>query len=105
MCTSRNTPSPWWTRSQVWSQCTFGPDAIAGIVQSVESAARSALNITTMSDEFLKTWKPTFLIRHPAAMPSMYRTRLQNFEMDGIKPRVKGEPSPMKTTLKWNQTL
>lgn len=80
-----------------WSQYTFGPDAVAGIVRSVESAARSALNITTMPDEFLKTWKPTFLIRHPAVMlPSMYRTRQLDFEMDGIKPRMKGSPCRWK---------
>ena len=51
-----------------WSQYTFGPNAAAGIVWRVESAARSARNITIMPDEFLKIWKPTFLIRHPAVM-------------------------------------
>ncbi|PLB52329.1 hypothetical protein P170DRAFT_472232 [Aspergillus steynii IBT 23096] len=35
---------------------------------------RSDLNDTLFSDDFLKTWKPAFLIRHPAAaFPSYYR--------------------------------
>jgi hypothetical protein len=36
-----------------------------------------ATNITLLPDEFLWTWKPTFLIRHPAlAFPSLYRALL-----------------------------
>ncbi len=90
----------------LWSQCAFGPDAIAGIERRVESTPRSPLNITTMPDEFLKTWKPTFLIQHPAVMlPSLYRTRQLDFEMEGVKPRLKREPLPVETTLKWNRTL
>ncbi|OGM43183.1 hypothetical protein ABOM_008855 [Aspergillus bombycis] len=35
---------------------------------------RSDLNDTLFSDDFLKTWKPIFLIKHPAAaFPSFYR--------------------------------
>ncbi|KAE8381229.1 hypothetical protein BDV26DRAFT_301987 [Aspergillus bertholletiae] len=35
---------------------------------------RSDLNETLFSDDFLKTWKPVFLIKHPAAaFPSFYR--------------------------------
>ena len=39
-----------------------------------KKATRSEHNKTILSDEFLKTWRPTFLIRHPAMVfPSLFR--------------------------------
>ena len=43
--------------------------------------SHSPLNKTILLDEFLKTWLPTFLIRHPAlAFPSNYRTHIDNWK-------------------------
>lgn len=51
--------SPW----TVQVPSTYGP------------GTHSSLNETVMPDEFLQTWRPTFLIRHPALVfPSHYRT-------------------------------
>ncbi|KAH6886836.1 hypothetical protein B0T10DRAFT_490392 [Thelonectria olida] len=74
-------------------------------VKGVSQPSRSPLNLTFLPDEFLKTWNPTFLIRHPAMMiPSLYRTCLGNFEMNGFK-RTKKEPLPTELTTKWIRTL
>ena len=73
--------------------------------KGVSRPSRSPLNLTFLPDEFLKTWNPTFLIRHPAMMiPSLYRTCLGNFEMNGFK-RTKKEPLPTELTTKWIRTL
>lgn len=38
----------------------------------------SSKNKTVLSDEYLRTWKPAFIIRHPAlAWPSMYRAMIK----------------------------
>ncbi|EAS35829.3 uncharacterized protein CIMG_01183 [Coccidioides immitis RS] len=44
---------------------------------------RSEGNITLLPDEFLDTWNPIFLIRHPALMfPSFYRAMVDVHKMD-----------------------
>ncbi|KAJ4244810.1 hypothetical protein NW762_014389 [Fusarium torreyae] len=74
-------------------------------MRGIEQPSRSSLNITLFPDEFLKTWNPTFLIRHPALMiPSLYRTCLSEIEMDGFK-RTKKEPLATEVTMKWFRTL
>ncbi|KAJ9664574.1 hypothetical protein H2198_000225 [Neophaeococcomyces mojaviensis] len=51
-------------------------------VQLEAGSSHSQLNCTVLSDEFLATWHPTFLIRHPAlAFPSHYRTFI---DLEGI---------------------
>ena len=61
----------------------------------------SNLNETVLPDEFLQTWIPIFLIRHPAlAFPSFYRT------MTDIKEEHTAESElPLEMTLHWNRTL
>ncbi|KAI0438732.1 hypothetical protein F4803DRAFT_533920 [Xylaria telfairii] len=68
-------------------------------------STRSSLNLTSLPDEFLKTWYPTFLIRHPALMfPSLYRTALKGVELDG-KGRNQPEPYDVEGTLKFARAL
>ncbi|KAI0452020.1 hypothetical protein F5B21DRAFT_484862 [Xylaria acuta] len=73
--------------------------------RGVTQPTRSSLNHTSLPDEFLKTWYPTFLIRHPALMfPSLYRTALKGIEMDG-KGRSQPEPYEVEATLKFARQL
>lgn len=69
------------------------------------TSTRSSLNLTALPDEFLKTWYPTFLIRHPAKMlPSLFRTALDEIQLDG-KGRSKHEPYEVESTLKFVRAL
>ncbi|KAI0854503.1 hypothetical protein F4860DRAFT_120365 [Xylaria cubensis] len=73
--------------------------------RGVTQPTRSSLNYTSLPDEFLKTWYPTFLIRHPALMfPSLYRTAQKGVEMDG-KGRSRPEPYEVECTLKFARAL
>ncbi|KAI1121457.1 hypothetical protein F5Y10DRAFT_256243 [Nemania abortiva] len=68
-------------------------------------STRSSLNLTSLPDEFLKTWNPTFLIRHPALMlPSLYRTATKDIEVDGMR-RARKEPYEIEATLKFVRAL
>lgn len=66
-----------------------------------QSRTRTALNKTIFSDEWLQTWNPTFLIRHPAlAIPSLYRA--MRHEVFG---RSKPEPNVIERNYVWQRTL
>jgi hypothetical protein len=72
---------------------------------SLESPPHSPLNVTILPDEFLKTWSPTFLIRHPAlTFPSNYRSLNKAAK---IAVPAWGERDFMKTvmTFKWTRML
>ncbi|RYP24052.1 hypothetical protein DL765_000780 [Monosporascus sp. GIB2] len=72
--------------------------------RGLEDHSRSKLNLTCLPDAFLKTWNPTFLIRHPAMMfPSLYRA-LSDIELDGFK-RGKKDPEYSQVTLRWIRSL
>ncbi|KAI0404533.1 hypothetical protein F4802DRAFT_220392 [Xylaria palmicola] len=80
--------------------CLLAPPPARGLPHST----RSPLNTTSLPDEFLKTWHPTFLIRHPALMlPSLYRTARAD-PMDG-KGRTQKEPHEVENTLKFVRAL
>ncbi|KAH8172526.1 hypothetical protein LIA77_06781 [Sarocladium implicatum] len=65
------------------------------------SSTRSALNKTIFSDEWLMTWNPTFLIRHPAlAITSLYRAMRHD-----IWGRKKLEPTVIERNYFWQRTL
>jgi hypothetical protein len=97
------------------SQYTFGPDAVTGepgtlVAHGIDHPTRSALNLTALPDEFLKTWRPTFLIRHPAMMlPSLYRTSVKDvvgdFKINGRPVRPNNAPMKAEVTMKWIKTL
>ncbi|RGP76740.1 hypothetical protein FLONG3_5180 [Fusarium longipes] len=74
-------------------------------IRGIPEPTRSRLNLTLFPDEFLKTWNPTFLIRHPALMiPSLYRTCQGEMEYNGIK-RPRQEPCATELTMRWHRTL
>ncbi|CEJ92240.1 hypothetical protein VHEMI07902 [[Torrubiella] hemipterigena] len=63
------------------------------------------INPTLFPDEFLLTWKPTFLIRHPAlAFPSLYRAllELEGRDDDDDELKVLGQHC---MTLRWTRML
>jgi hypothetical protein len=65
---------------------------------------RSPLNETLFADEFLRTWLPTFLIRHPALVfPSQYRAMK---DLDVINPVQKDTLQfDMWITFRWIRSL
>lgn len=58
------------------------------VPRGAAETTRSALNKTCLPDEFLKLWKPTFLIRHPAMIfTSMFRMlRSEGFDPQKDRP-------------------
>ncbi|RYP78880.1 hypothetical protein DL771_000265 [Monosporascus sp. 5C6A] len=71
----------------------------------LEDHSRSKLNLTSLPDAFLKTWNPTFLIRHPAmVLPSYYRAVLSDIELEGFK-RGKKDLLDSEVTLRWIRSL
>lgn len=71
------------------------------IVDSV-GTMRSEGNETVFSDEFLRTWSPTFLIRHPALVfPSNYRTL---FDLHGAE-AAKEAYHAIEMTMRWSRNL
>ncbi|KAH7184794.1 uncharacterized protein B0J16DRAFT_340473 [Fusarium flagelliforme] len=74
-------------------------------VKGIAEPTRSKNNLTLFPDEFLKTWNPTFLIRHPALMiPSLYRTSLAKIDLKGIS-RPRREPCRTEVTMRWHRSL
>ncbi|KAI1822021.1 hypothetical protein F4861DRAFT_421891 [Xylaria intraflava] len=68
-------------------------------------ATQSKLNLTCLPDEYLKTWHPTFLIRHPAMLiPSLYRTAQTGIKTDGAG-RPTTEPLEQEGTMTVVRTL
>ncbi|KAJ5354337.1 hypothetical protein N7541_006901 [Penicillium brevicompactum] len=66
----------------------------------------SSNNLTILPDEYLRTWTPTFLIRHPAlAFPSFYRSML-NLEKEGFASAHEFQPMlKLNSTLRWTRLL
>jgi hypothetical protein len=64
----------------------------------------SKLNKTILPDEFLESWLPTFLIRHPALVfPSNYRTYVDNNGKENVKEDEK--LLTLEMTMYWTRTL
>ncbi|KAL2163784.1 hypothetical protein VTH06DRAFT_5843 [Thermothelomyces fergusii] len=88
-----------------------GDAAVSGepgtlVARGVDRPTRSPLNLTAMPDEFLKTWHPTFLIRHPAVMlPSLYRTTQADLGDTKVKGRREKGPLKPETTMRWIRAL
>ncbi|KAJ6006973.1 hypothetical protein N7522_005324 [Penicillium canescens] len=66
----------------------------------------SSNNLTVLPDEYLQTWTPTFLIRHPAlAFPSFYRSML-DLEKEGFASPHEIQPMlKLNSTMKWTRLL
>lgn len=66
----------------------------------------SPKNFTIFPDEYLETWTPTFLVRHPAlAFPSYYRA-LQKLEKGGFaEEEIEAPMLELHSTLLWTRLL
>lgn len=89
------------TNQELW---TADPSHAAFNEEPAEDgpSSHSPGNMTVLPDRFLKAWKPTFLIRHPAAaFPSFYRSYkdIQN----GQDPS--DNAAKLLLTLHWPRTL
>jgi len=72
-------------------------------VKALPEQTRSALNETVLPDEFLKSWLPTFLIRHPALVfPSSYRTCV---DLNGAEAARTESAHALEMTMHWSRTL
>ena len=79
-------------------------DEIPWTVNTDAEQIHSALNKTIIPDEFLKSWFPTFLIRHPALVfPSNYRTYVDNEGEEAVKNEANLQALEM--TYHWTRTL
>ncbi|KAA8649377.1 hypothetical protein EYZ11_005637 [Aspergillus tanneri] len=75
-----------------------------GLTQPMEG--RSVHNETLLSDSFLKTWKPSFLIRHPAlAFPSYYRAVVRIGGEDYARSSRMRRYNRYMMTLRWTRQL
>ncbi len=99
--------APWLMDPIAESKWVFGEnstDESPWTVKAFPQQTHSTLNETVLPDEFLKTWLPTFLIRHPALVfPSLYRTYV---DLEG--PEVAETESPviaLEMTMHWSRTL
>ncbi|KAM0549201.1 hypothetical protein ACHAPJ_009510 [Fusarium lateritium] len=83
------------------SEFAHGKGTTVGEPTVLGSGKRSVLNKTVLSDELLRTFKPTFLIRHPAlTLASMYRAA----RSDALN-REHKEPSLVEQSSIWIRTL
>lgn len=80
----------------------FSTDEVPWMIKSAMGKTRSGANETCLPDEFLKTWKPTFLIRHPAlAFPSALRTSIDNEGLEAA--RAQKQIHKLEMTLHWSR--
>ncbi|KAF3019354.1 hypothetical protein E8E14_010836 [Neopestalotiopsis sp. 37M] len=88
------------------SRLRFGADAVSEpswTVQYAGGSTHSKLNTTVLPDEFLITWLPTFLIRHPAiAFPSYYRTII---DREGEELASADNFASLVITVEWSRAL
>ena len=98
---------PWLMEPVAETKFVFGEGSIREspwTVQAIPSQIRSEGNETVLPDAFLKTWLPTFLIRHPAlAFPSSYRTCIDNEGIEAAK--AQGGIHTLEMTLHWSRSL
>lgn len=72
----------------------------------IRTNARSVHNETVLSDEFLKTWLPVFLIRHPAlSFPSFYRVFAKARGTEFAKSVPGRRSCEMTMTMRWTRKL
>lgn len=92
---------PWFESEFLHGECTTVGEPTPLMPRGAKTATRSEHNKTILSDEFLKTWRPTFLIRHPAMVfPSLFR--LFRNEAFG---RPTAEPNLIELTMYWQRKL
>lgn len=98
---------PWMIEPVAETKWVFGEDSTQEkpwTVKAFPSQAHSHLNHTSLPDEYLLTWLPTFLIRHPALVfPSIYRTTLENEGSEVAKIELRQQALEM--TMHWSRSL
>ncbi|KAJ5886317.1 uncharacterized protein N7473_008991 [Penicillium subrubescens] len=82
------------------------PWTLRGPNELVRTTSRSVLNETILSDEFLNTWRPVFLIRHPAlSFPSFYRASVRADGEEFTKSTPGRRACQMVMTMRWTRKL
>lgn len=98
---------PWLTEPIAEATYLFGEASgheTPWTVKTSHIQTRSALNFSILPDEFLKTWLPTFLIRHPAlAFPSCYRTSIDNEGAEAAS--AQQAVNKVEMSVHWSRTL
>lgn len=88
-----------WIKEHVFN--CVNPEVIVALAKDPASKPEPGKNITNMSDEFLDSLTPVFLIRHPALMtPSWYRAQKLTLRED-----VRDESFRVFSSLRWARLL
>lgn len=98
---------PWLMEPVAETKWVFGDNSIhesPWTVEAMPEQTHSNLNETVLPDEFLKTWQPTFLIRHPGLVfPSNYRTCV---DLEGSEiAKTESRQHALEMTMHWSHTL
>lgn len=99
--------APWLMEPVAETKWVFGEhstDKAPWTVKASPGQTHSPQNETVLPDEFLRTWLPTFLIRHPALVfPSIYRTCV---DLEGSEvARTESRQHALEMTVHWSRTL
>ena len=99
--------APWLIEPTAEAGWVFGENEVEEEPWTVETQighSHSKRNPTVLPDEFLKTWLPTFLIRHPALVfPSLYRTSL---DLQGAEvARTDLAVQKLEMTVHWTRVI
>jgi hypothetical protein len=99
---------PWLVEPTAETKWVFGEESIdetpwTADIKDFPEQTRSLSNETIFSDEFLKTWSPTFLIRHPALVfPSNYRTCI---DLEGVEAAKVEAYHAIEMSMHWSRAL
>jgi hypothetical protein len=82
------------------------PWMIKGSDEVVQTTSRSIHNKTILSDEFLRSWNPVFLIKHPAlSFPSFYRASVRADGQEFMNSIPGRRSCHMVMTMRWIRKL
>ena len=94
--------------SSFWKVQFPQQEPVGGVIKLHDKEDGESLGVrneTVLSDSFLRTWTPTFLIRHPALVfPSLYRTSVDLEGREGTKKNSKGM-FRLEMTFRWSRSL
>ncbi|KAH8803057.1 hypothetical protein F5884DRAFT_494832 [Xylogone sp. PMI_703] len=97
----------WMMEPVAETKWVFGEDSTQELpwtLNVLSRQTRSPLNHTVLPDDYLLTWRPTFLIRHPALVfPSNYRTVLDNEGPEVVRTEIRQQA--LELTMHWSRTL
>ncbi|KAF4624939.1 hypothetical protein G7Y89_g13230 [Cudoniella acicularis] len=97
---------PWLIEPVAETKWLFGEEStneLSLVVEDFPGQTHSSGNETILPDGYLKSWLPTFLIRHPALVfPSSYRTGVDN---EGAEAAKADPMHALEMTVHWSRTL